>query len=387
MLCSGLAPNWNSSLPSPLREALDGRIPKELPARMPEETERRDQGEGETPPGSSSVTLMVKPRMSSLVTQSNYPSFVGFETALSLSPSPARLMLAYVAVVLIWATTPLGIQWSGAEAGFLFGVMARMVLGALVAVPLLWMLGLRMVYTPQALWAYAAGSLAIFGGMLTTYWAAQYLPSGMISVLFGTAPIFTSLLAAWWLGERQGWQGVAGMLVAFGGLALIFLDRLTLDGVGGLAVLAMLVSALLHAASTVLVKRLAAPVPGAVISVGALWLSALLYLALWWIVDGHWPEQAGLRTWASIAYLAVFGSVFGFMLFFYALQHLPASLMGMMTLLAPVLALWLGWVVQDERLPPQALLGSALVLGGLLLAQGRDIELGRIGSWFRGLRR
>lgn len=297
-------------------------------------------------------------------------------------------MLAYVAVVVIWATTPLGIQWSGAEAGFLFGVMARMVLGALVAIPVLRWLGLRMVYTPRALWAYAAGSLAIFGGMLSTYWAAQYLPSGMISVLFGTAPFFTSLLAAWWLGERcLTLQWLVGLVVAFGGLALIFHDRISLEGVGGLAVLAMLASALMHAASTVLVKKVQAPISGSVISVGALWLSAPLYVAVWWIFDGHWPTHAGLRTWGSIAYLAVFGSVLGFMLFFFALQHLPASLMGLITLMAPVLALWLGWVVQDEALPPQAMLGTALVLVGLLLAQGRDIQLGRVGAWVGMLRR
>ncbi len=296
-------------------------------------------------------------------------------------------MLAYVTVIAIWATTPLGIQWSGAEAGFLFGVMARMVLGALVAIPVLRLLGLRMVYTPRALLAYAAGSLAIFGGMLSTYWAAQFLPSGMVSVLFGTAPIFTSLLAAWWLGERLTWYGVVGMLVAFGGLALIFHDRISLESVGGLAVLAMLASALMHAASTVLVKKVHAPISGGVISVGALWLSALLYVVVWWVFDGQWPEHAGLRTWGSIVYLAVFGSVFGFMLFFFALQHLPASLMGLITLMAPVLALWLGWVVQDEVLPPQAMLGTALVLGGLLLAQGRDIQLGRIGAWVGMLRR
>jgi drug/metabolite transporter (DMT)-like permease len=304
------------------------------------------------------------------------------------SPSQGRLLLAYVSVVFIWATTPLGIQWSGAEAGFLFGVMARMVLGALVAIPVLRLLGLRMVYTPRALLAYAAGSLAIFGGMLSTYWAAQFLPSGMISVLFGTAPFFTSLLAAWWLGERcLTPQWLAGLAVALGGLALIFHDHLALDGVGGWAVLAMLASALMHAASTVLVKKLRAPVAGSVISVGALWISAVLYVLVWLLFDGQWPQAVGLRTWGAIVYLGVFGSVFGFMLFFFALQHLPASLMGLVTLLAPVLALWLGWVVQDEVLGPGALLGTALVLGGLLLAQGRDIQLGSLVAWFGMLRR
>ncbi|MEW6766214.1 MAG: DMT family transporter [Pseudomonadota bacterium] len=304
------------------------------------------------------------------------------------SPSQSQLGLAYVAVILIWASTPLGIKWSGEEAGFLFGVAGRMVLGALVAIPVLWLFRLRISLAPRALMAYAAGSLAIFGGMLTTYWAAQYLPSGMISVLFGTAPFFTSLLAAWLLGERcltLPW--VVGLIIAFGGLALIFHDQLTLEGVGGWAVLAMLASATMHALSTVLVKKINAPISGSVTSVGALWISAVLYLAVWLVFDGRWPQELSARSWGSIAYLGVFGSVFGFMLFFYALRHLSASLMGLITLIAPVLALWLGWLVQGETLTPLAMLGTALVLGGLVVAQFRDFRLGRMASWLWTLKR
>jgi drug/metabolite transporter (DMT)-like permease len=289
------------------------------------------------------------------------------------APSSTRLGLAYGAVVLIWATTPLGIQWSGAEGGFFFGVTARMVLGALLAVPVLWLLGQRMSFARPALQAYAAGSLAIFGGMFGTYWAAQHLASGMVSVLFGTAPFFTSLLAAWVVGERTlngYWLG--GLLLAFAGLALIFHEQISLDGVGAWAVAVMLLSAFLHALSTVLVKKINAPISGSVTSVGALWVSALLYLLVWmgW-TSGHgsFPQEISARAWGSIVYLAALGSVLGFMLFYFALRHLQASLMGLVTLLAPVLALWLGWWVQGEVLSLPAMLGTVLVLGGLAWAQ------------------
>ncbi|MEW5838342.1 MAG: DMT family transporter [Pseudomonadota bacterium] len=292
-------------------------------------------------------------------------------------PTNARLGLAYVAVVLIWATTPLGIQWSGEQGGFLFGVTARMLIGALLALPVLWLLGQKLSFAPRALLAYAAGSLAIFVGMLGTYWAAQYLDSGMVSVLFGTAPLFTSLLAAWVLGERSlnaFWLG--GLLLAFVGLGLIFHEQLNLQGIGGWAVLVMLWSAFIHGLSTVLVKKVNAPISGSVTSVGALWVAAMLYLLLWLTVtpmQGWWPTQIGVRAWGAIAYLAVFGSVFGFMLFFFALRHLSASLMGLITLLAPVLALWLGWWFEGEVLSRAALLGTALVLGGLAWAQWGEV--------------
>jgi hypothetical protein len=42
-----------------------------------------------------------------------------------------RIALAYISVILLWATTPLAIKWSIESAGFLFGVTARMIIGTL----------------------------------------------------------------------------------------------------------------------------------------------------------------------------------------------------------------------------------------------------------------
>ncbi|HLF97561.1 MAG TPA: EamA family transporter, partial [Methylococcaceae bacterium] len=41
-----------------------------------------------------------------------------------------RVPLAYIGVILLWATTPLAIKWSGEGPGFLFGVTGRMAIGA-----------------------------------------------------------------------------------------------------------------------------------------------------------------------------------------------------------------------------------------------------------------
>ncbi|MDY6979273.1 MAG: EamA family transporter, partial [Pseudomonadota bacterium] len=70
---------------------------------------------------------------------------------------------AYIGVVLIWSTTPLAIKWSGEGAGFLFGVAARMWLGALVCVVLLTLLSRGLPREPAALKSYLAGGIGVFG--------------------------------------------------------------------------------------------------------------------------------------------------------------------------------------------------------------------------------
>ena len=69
-------------------------------------------------------------------------------------------------------------------------------------------------------------------------------------------------------------------------------------------------------------------------------------------------------------YLGVFGSVFGFVMFYYALSRLQASTMSLLTLITPVLALFLGHFLNAESVEPIALLGSGMILLGLVLYQG-----------------
>jgi drug/metabolite transporter (DMT)-like permease len=129
------------------------------------------------------------------------------------------LPAAYISVILIWSTTPLAIKWSAAGAGFSFAVFARMAIGALLCLLLLCLLLLvalrvRLPLHRRARLACLASGLSMFGAMALTYWSAQYISSGMISVLFGLSPLLTSLLvalplffAAWWLADGH-WPAV-----------------------------------------------------------------------------------------------------------------------------------------------------------------------------------
>ena len=93
---------------------------------------------------------------------------------------------AFAGVVAIWATTPLAIKWSSEGAGFLFGVTSRMVLGVFVCLVLVALLGRRMLWHRAALATYLVAGLGLWGAMTSVYWASQFIPSGLISVIFGT---------------------------------------------------------------------------------------------------------------------------------------------------------------------------------------------------------
>jgi len=277
---------------------------------------------------------------------------------------------AYLAVVLIWSTTPLAVKWSGEGPGFLFGVLGRMSLGMILCLALVMALRLEFPWHRAARRAYYSGALGAYAAMLLIYWAAQYVPSGLISVLFGLSPLITALLARPLLNER-GLKAahVTGMLVALLGLTLIFGASLALGTHMAAGLAAICASVVLQSLSLVLIKRHAGSLPSLSVTAGALAIATPLFFLTWLVFDHHAPVQLPTRALASIVYLGVIGSVIGFTLFFYVLKHVSAHSSALITLITPVLALLLGATINHEHVGLRIWAGTALVLSGLALHQ------------------
>ncbi|MDX9740751.1 MAG: DMT family transporter [Gammaproteobacteria bacterium] len=274
---------------------------------------------------------------------------------------------AFAGVVMIWSTTPLAIKWSGEGPGFLFGVTGRMVLGTLLCVTLALLLRVRLPLHRRALEAYGAAALGIYGSMMCAYWAAQYVPSGVVAVIFGLAPLTVGALAAWWLDEPSFTAPkILGSLIGIAGLILIFGDMRVVGAYAPLGIAVLLLSVLLHSISSVWVKRVNHDLHALALTSGGLLVALPAYLLTWAILDGSWPEEIPLRAAGSIVYLGVIGSGLGFVLYYYALRRMQASRLALIPLITPLLAMVLGYLLNDERPQTGQLLGAALILSGLV---------------------
>jgi len=186
-------------------------------------------------------------------------------------------------------------------------------------------------------------------------------------------------MAALWLGERALTPArLAGIGLATAGLSLVFADALKTNAGSGLGILGILLSVLIHSASAVWIKRIGAAVPALETTTGALLVAVPLFLLGWAIQDGHIPTQLDARTSWSIVYLAVFGSAFGFILYYYVLRRVEASRVALITLVTPVIALFLGRQLNSESIGPQELVGTAAILAGLVGYQWGEHWLQRI---------
>ena len=284
--------------------------------------------------------------------------------------SDSRSVAAWVTVVVIWSTTPLAIQWSAQGAGFLFSLMSRMLIGAVLFAVIIGWRRHAELFTRGGVIAAIVSGFGIYTTMMLIYWAAQYIPSGLIAVIFGLSPLAAALWSQWLLpGDRITRLGVVGVAVGIIGLWMIFGsgDLLSVSAVPG--ILATLLGAIIQNGVLVVLKRFGGEQGPLTMTAGGVMFAALLYLPSWWIAGAPIPENVPLRATLSIVYLGVIGSVVGFLLYFSLLKRMSAVTLSLVTLITPVTALFLGQWLNEEHLPAKAWAGVLLILAGLSLYQ------------------
>ncbi|MGZ8256839.1 MAG: DMT family transporter, partial [Gallionella sp.] len=273
------------------------------------------------------------------------------------------LPLAFIAVILIWSTTPLAIQWSAQGAGFSFAVLSRMSISVLLCLVLLAVLRIKIPLHRRAMHSYLASGLSMAGTMVLAYWSAQFVSSGMISLLFGISPLMSSLGAALWLKEPLTRAKLFGMGLGVLGLLLVFRGGLAVGATAGLV--ALFFAVVMQALGLVWIKKVGDDSPPLATTLGSLIVALPVFLIAWCWFDGSLPDAIPSRALTAIIYLASVGSVLGFLLYYYLIKHMETGRIALINLITPVLALLLGHTLNNEAILPQVWLGGACILCGL----------------------
>lgn len=277
------------------------------------------------------------------------------------------LRIAYLGVILIWSTTPLAIQWSSESAGYLFGVTARMLLGMVAVYLILYFIRQKLPLHRRAVSTYLVSGTGIYTAMTCVYWAAQHIPSGWISVVFGLSPIITGMLAIFVLREDSlSFHKLSGMILGFAGLIVIFGNSINSGDQFLYGITAVLLGTFFHSLSAVVVKRINAGLSGFASTAGGLSFAAPLFLVTWILSEGSLPAEISTRTLYAIIYLGVIASAIGFAMYYYILSRMDVSRVSLITLITPVCALGLGNILNGESVSHLVITGTGFILSGLL---------------------
>jgi probable blue pigment (indigoidine) exporter len=203
--------------------------------------------------------------------------------------------------------------------------------------------------------------------------AAYRLPGGVAAVINSLSPLLVVVISVPLLGARiRGIQIIAGLLGAAGVALLVLRSDARLDVVG---LIAMAGAAIMFSVATVLTKRWGGPEGMTAIGVtGWIFLFAgLTLLPVTLLVEGL-PDHLTARNIGGLIYLVVISGILAYAVWFWGLQRLSASAVTFLTLLNPVTAALLGWVVLDQRLNAWQLFGALIILVSVVLGQPGTFE-------------
>jgi drug/metabolite transporter (DMT)-like permease len=300
------------------------------------------------------------------------------EGATSPLSSPAaerthRLMvvLCFLSIYFIWGSTYLAIRYAVETIPPLYTAGIRHLTAG--AILLLWCLAKRLRPTWQQIRAsIIIGTFFFLIGHGTLHWAEQKVPSGLASLLIASEPIWVFLMsaaAARWL--RWNKTLLLGILLGLSGVGLLMGRSAHASAPGVFAgSLAVVLGALSWSVGVVYSRR--SHLSGHPLLLSALSLLAgSLQLLLVGTVAGEYRgfswASVSLRSWLSLGYLIVFGSVVAFTAYNWLLEHYSPTLVATHTYVNPIVAVLLGWLFAGEVITLNVLLSSALVIGAVIL--------------------
>jgi len=267
----------------------------------------------------------------------------------------------------LWGLSFIFMRVASPEFGPVSLVLVRMGVGAALLVPLL--LSVRYLRLVRE----NAGRLFLLGvinhvlpfSLLAL--ATTRLEAGFTSLINATTPIFTALLGALFFATPIQRQQYLGLAMALLGVYVLSADRLDFAlGGDGWFILAVLGATFCYGVAGNYSKTYLAHLPVRVLAAGSTAMSALILLVPGLLL---WPEASisGV-AWASALALAVFSTTIAFLLYFGLIASAGATATSTVTFLVPVSALVWGYLLLDERLSLQILIGMAITLTGTAIA-------------------
>lgn len=253
-------------------------------------------------------------------------------------------------------------------------VVFRQLSATLMLIPLAFIFG-KVTPIPRDLWAWLI-ALAIIGDVAPFYvisWGQQHIESGLTSILVTTMPLMTLAMAHIFVpGERMTAKRLLGFVVGLAGVALIVgPEALTDIGVSQIEIiaqLAVLFGAILFAANAIIARKM----PAMDIWMRAAMVNGLAFviaLPFAWSVVAPPASFPGWWSITGVVGTGIFASGLATVVYFRLIDEAGPTFMSMTNYLVPPVALVAGVVVLGESPSIWALLGLALILVGIAVAE------------------
>ena len=205
-----------------------------------------------------------------------------------------------------------------------------------------------------------------------------YIPSGLASILNATTPLFTVLVMAASGDEKLLMRRVGGVVVGLIGVIILHGQDIGFNNSQGVGILLCLAAAFSYGLSALYARRKLSDSPALATATFQLLASSLMMAMVAAIVDRPWQlPMPGATTWLAMAGLAGLSTALAYIVFFQILRRSGSTNVMLVTLLIPVTAILLGYLVLGERISGREIIGAVVIGSALLLIDGRVFNLVR----------
>ncbi len=286
----------------------------------------------------------------------------------------SRIWTALIALYIVWGSTYLAIRFAVESIPPFLMAGTRFLVSGLILYVWRRAAGDPAPTAPQWRASAIIGVLLLLGGNGILSWAEQHVPSGVSALMIASIPLWMAIIdAVRPRGLKPDWKVSLGLLVGFGGLALLIFssegfasgNRADITGI-----LILLLAAFLWSLGSVYSRGADLP-RSSLMGTGAEMLCGSVALFLAGTLTGEWQSLnlAAIQPTSIIGlvYLVGFGSLIGFVAYAWLLRNAPLPLVSTYAYINPVIAIFLGAWLGSETLTAQVGVAALIIIGSVVI--------------------
>jgi drug/metabolite transporter (DMT)-like permease len=283
-----------------------------------------------------------------------------------------KLYFAVFCVAFFWGTTFLAIR-IGLETipPFILSGLRNFISSFLILIYILYTKKFEILSISQIFRALVLSILMIvLANGLTTY-SEKYITSGLASLISTLSPFFVLVLNLILGNEKLSVKTSLGILLGMFGIFLIYQNNLVelLNPEYRMGIFAILIAVFSWAVGTIITKKGQRKPAGMLMSVCTQMFFAGIILTIiqYQLTPDFSSQNWSTRSISAVFYLAVFGSVVGYIAYSYLMTQWPSTKVAVLSYVNVVVALFLGWLVLDEAISLRIVIATLLIICGVII--------------------
>jgi drug/metabolite transporter (DMT)-like permease len=289
-------------------------------------------------------------------------------------PSRLLIILAFIAVYFIWGSTYLAVRFGLSGFPPFILVSMRYIVAGMLMLAYCKLKGEALppfkLLNKQAI----SGILMLVGGTGMVAWAEQYITSGQVAVLIAAQPLWFLVL------DKANWRQyfsekyiISGLLVGFLGIFLFMKlghEEVKESSMNIIAMIGVQIGAMLWVVGSLITKKHKGS-SSVIMNSSIQLIAASVFSTLVALFAGEYTgfsfSHVPVNAWLGVVFLITFGSLVAYLAYIWLLGHVAPALISTYTYVNPVVAVFLGWALADEKFYSGQFIGLAVILIGILL--------------------